>query len=103
MNAPAAGPSMTTLLRTAIALLAGHGHAVLAEAVRQSVESNGHLVARVEELTELLAAATQAADARAGMYRYAAEDTAHYRDTLRRIAKATSLEDAQRIANGALS
>jgi len=111
------GPSPADIVDRAADALKAAGKPLLAQAVRLLAERAEDLAVDAEQLRAALADATEAAETwaavhaqteetaetRARMYRLAAEDTAHYRETLQRIAKATSLEDARRIANGALS
>jgi len=99
------GPSLTGLLSEAIERLTGHGHPLLAEAVRQSAERAEDLAADAEQLRAELADATEAAETWAAVHgelEEAAQNAEHYRGALQQIAKTTSDEDARRIAQGAL-
>jgi hypothetical protein len=111
------GPSPAGIVNRAAAALEAAGKPLLAQAVRLLAERNEDLAVDVEQSRAALADAAQTAETwaavhaqaeetaetRARMYRLAAENAEHYRDALQRIAQAADIEDARRIANGALS
>jgi hypothetical protein len=111
------GPSPADIVNRAADALEAAGKPLLAQAVRLLTERAEDLAVEAEQLRGALAEATQAAgtwaavhaqaeesaETRARMYRLAAESAEHYRGALQRIAQAAGLEDARRIANGALS
>ncbi len=100
---PATGPSLADLTEQAAAVLETHRAPLLAQAVRQLAAHNRDLAAQAAELDGLLHTALGTGDTYGRMYTLAAQDTAHYRRVLERIAHAPDIEQARKIATGALA